>query len=110
MTVRPRYPFVALGVPLVLILLFAYGPMLVLLIGGLVASAHGCTLPIDGSAGPCVFMGVDLAAFLAFAVVCGYLSFFTFPTGTALLGIWLVAAVIVTLVWGLRRWRANARA
>jgi hypothetical protein len=68
------------GVPLVLILLFAYGPMLVLLIGGLVASAHGCSLPIDGSAGPCVFMGVDLATFLAFAVVCGCLSFFTYPT------------------------------
>lgn len=36
MTVRPRYPFAGLGVPLVLILLFAYGPMVVLLIGGMV--------------------------------------------------------------------------
>jgi hypothetical protein len=108
MTVRPRYPFVALGVPLVLILLFAYGPMVILLIGGMVADALGCTLPINGPAGPCLFMGVDLAKFLAFAVLCGYLNFLTFPTGTTLLGIWLVAAVIVTLVWGLRRWRANA--
>jgi hypothetical protein len=52
-------------------------------------------------------MGVDLAQFLAFAVLCGYLNFLTFPTGTTLLGIWLAAAVIVTLVWALRRWRAN---
>lgn len=65
-------------------------------------------MPMDGTAGPCLFMGVDLRPFLAFAVLCGYLNFLTFPTGTTLLGIWLVAAVIVTLVWGLRRWRANA--
>jgi hypothetical protein len=108
MTVRPRYPFVALGVPLVLILLFAYGPLVILLIGGMVAGALGCTMPINGAAGPCLFVGVDLATFLAFAVLCGYLNFLTFPTGTTLLGIWLAAAVIVTLVWGLRRWRANA--
>jgi hypothetical protein len=108
MTVRPRYPFGALGVPLVLIFLFAYGPMVILLIGGMVAGALGCALPINGPAGPCLFMGLDLAKFLAFAVLCGYLNFLTFPTGTTLLGIWLVAAVIVTLVWGLRRWRANA--
>lgn len=94
--------------PLVVILLFAYGPMVILLIGGMVAGALGCAMPIDAAAGPCPFMGVDLATFLAFAVLCGYLNFLTFPTGTTLLGIWLVAAVIVTLVWGLRRWRANA--
>jgi hypothetical protein len=109
MTVRPRYPFVGLGVPLVLILLFAYGPMVILLIGGMVAGALGCAMPINGgAAGPCLFMGVDLAKFLALAVLCGYLNFLTFPTGTTLLGIWLVAAAIVTLVWGLRRWRVNA--
>ena len=65
-------------------------------------------MPINGPAGLCLFMGVDVAKFLAFAVLCGYLNFLTFPTGTTLLGIWLVAAVIVTLVWGLRRWRADA--
>jgi hypothetical protein len=108
MTVRPRYPFVALVVPLVLILLFAYGPMVVLLIGGMVSGALGCATPINGPTGPCLFMGVDLAKFLAFAVLCGYLNFLTFPTGSILLSIWLVAAVIVTLVWGLRRWRASA--
>ncbi len=112
MTVRPRYPFVALGVPLVLLLLFAFGPTVILLTGGMVADALGCAMPcampIDAAAGPCPFMGVDLATFLAVAVAFGYLAFFTFPTGTTLLGLWLAAAVIVTLVWGLRRWRANA--
>jgi hypothetical protein len=108
MTVRPRYPFVALGVPFALIFLFAYGPMIILLIGGMVGGALGCALPINGPMGPCLLMGVDLTTFLSFAVLCGYLNFLTFPTGTTLLGIWLVVAVIVTLVWGLRRWRASA--
>ena len=40
-TVRPRYPFVALGVPLVLLLLFAFGPTVILLTGGMVAGALG---------------------------------------------------------------------
>jgi hypothetical protein len=98
MTVRPRYPFVALGVSLVLLLLFAFGPTVILLTGGIVADALGCAMPIDAAAGPCPFMGVDLATFLGVAVAFGYLAFFTFPTGTTLLGVWLLAAVIVTLV------------
>jgi hypothetical protein len=108
MIVRPRYPFVWLGVPLGLILLFTIGPLAMLLLGGAVAEVLGCTMPIDAAGGPCPFMGVDLATFLAVAVAFGYLAFFTFPTGTPLLGIWLVAAVIVTLVWLLRRRRANS--
>ncbi len=91
MTVRP-YPFVALGVPLVLLLLFAFGPTVILQTGGMVADALGCAMPIDAAAGPCPFMGVDLATFLAVAVAFGYLAFFTFPTGTTLLGVWLLAA------------------
>jgi hypothetical protein len=108
MIVRPRYPFVWLGVPLGLILLFTIGPFAALLLGGAVAEVLGCTMPIDAAGGPCPFMGVDLATFLAVAVAFGYLAFFTFPTGTTLLGIWLVAAVIVTLFWLLRRRRANS--
>jgi hypothetical protein len=103
MSTKPRYPFVALGVPLVLLLLFAFGPMVVLLIGGMVAGALGCTMPIDSAAGPCVFMGVDLATFLAVAVAFGYLAFLTLPVGTTGLAIWFGAAVIVTLIWWLRR-------
>jgi hypothetical protein len=108
MNARPRYPFVWLGVPLGLILLFTIGPLAMLLLGGAVAQALGCTMPIDAAGGPCQFMGVDLTTFLSVAVAFGYLAFFTFPAGSTLLGIWLVAAVIVTLVWLLRRRRANS--
>jgi hypothetical protein len=106
MTVRPRYPFVWLGVPLALILLFAIGPLLALLAGGAVADALGCRMPVAASE-PCLFMGMNLADALSIAVFFGYLAFWTFPTGTTLLGLWLVAAVIVTLVWWLR-WRRAA--
>ncbi len=105
MSARPHYPFVWLGLPLALIILFTIGPFVALLLGGAVASALGCNMPISGST-PCLFMGADLSEALAIAVFSGYLAFFTFPTGTTLLGIWLVAAVIVTLVWLLRQRRA----
>ena len=78
MTMRSRYPFVALGVPLVLLLLFAYGPIVILLIGGMAAGALGCTMPIDAAAGPCSFMGADLTTFLAVAVAFGYAAFLRF--------------------------------
>jgi hypothetical protein len=105
MTARPRYPFVWLGVPLALIILFTIGPLVVLLLGGAVAGALGCNMPIAATA-PCLFMGGDLSGAMAIAVFFGYLAFWTVPTGTTLLGIWLVAAVVVTLVWWLRRRRA----
>ena len=48
-------------------------------------------------------MGIDLADALTIAVFFGYLAFWTLPTGTTALALWLVAAVIVTLIWWLRR-------
>jgi hypothetical protein len=48
----------------------------------------------------------NVADALTIAVLFGYLAFWALPTATTLLGIWLVAAVIVTLVWWLRRRRA----
>ncbi len=104
MTARPRYPSVWLGVPLGLILLFTIGPLALLLLGGAAANALGCTVPISATA-PCMVWGVDLADALTIAVAFGYLAFWTLPAGTTLLGLWLAAALIVTLVWWLRRRR-----
>jgi hypothetical protein len=105
MTARPRYPFVWLGVPLGLILLFAFGPLVALLLGGAVANALDCSMPIAATE-PCLLMGVDLTDAMSVAVFFGYLAFWTLPTGTALLAMWFVTAAIVTLVWRLRRRRA----
>jgi hypothetical protein len=106
MTARQRYPFVWLGLPLALIILFTIGPLVVLLVGGAVAGALGCNMPIAAPA-PCLFMGANLSEAMAIAVFFGYLAFWTVPAGTTLLGIWLVVAVIVTLIW-LVRWRRVA--
>jgi hypothetical protein len=65
---------VALGVPLVLLLLFTFGPTIILLTGGMAADALGCTMPISAT-GPCWLMGFDIAAYLAVAVAFGYLAF-----------------------------------
>jgi hypothetical protein len=103
---RLRYPFVWLGLPLALIILFTIGPLVILLLGGAVAGALGCNMPIAATA-PCLFMGADLSEAMSIAVFFGYLAFWTLPAGTTLLGLWLVVAVIVTLVWWLR-WRRVA--
>lgn len=108
-TVRPRYPFVWLGVPLVLLLVFTFGPIVILLTGGAAANALGCTMPIDAAAGACPFMGVDLATFFAVAVAFGYLAFLTIPVGTTGLAIWFAVAIVVTLVWSLRRRQAKPK-
>jgi hypothetical protein len=106
MTSRPRYPFVWLGVPLGLILLFTIGPTAALLLGAAAAKTLGCDIPISAT-DPCLFLGVDLSAALTIAVVSGYLAFVTIPTGLTLLGVWFAVAVIVTLVWWLRCRRAE---
>jgi len=102
MSAASPYPFFWLGLPLILILLFTFGPLAILLAGGLVADALGCTMPISALA-PCPLMGVDLAGLLAVAVAFGYFAFVTVPAGTTALTLWLVATVVVTLVWWLRR-------
>lgn len=104
---RPRYPFAWLGVPLGLILLFTFGPTMSLILGAAVGGALGCSNPISAIE-PCLFMGVDFAGPVIIAILIGYLGLVTVPIGTTLLGIWFGAAVIVTLVWWLRRRRANA--
>jgi hypothetical protein len=106
MTARPRYPFVWLGLPLALIIFFTIGPLVILLLGGALAGALGCNMPIAATAA-CLFMGADLSEAMSIAVFFGYLAFWTLPAGTTLLGIWLVVAVIVTLIW-LVRWRRAA--
>jgi hypothetical protein len=105
MSTLPRYPFFWLGVPLVLIVLFAFGPLAILMGGGMVADTLGCTMPISGTA-PCLFMGIDLAGLLTLAVFFGYLGFVTVPAGTTALTIWLAVAIVVTLIWWFRRRRA----
>jgi hypothetical protein len=102
MSTRRGHPFWWLGIAFVLIALFITAPFISLFIGGGIADALGCTLPISSTA-PCLFMGVDLADALAVMVFIGYLGFVTIPLATTFFAIWLVIACIVTCIWWWRR-------
>ena len=107
MTARPRYPFVWLGLPLALIILFSIGPLVLLLLGGAVAGALGCNMPIAASA-PCLFMGADLSDAMSIAVFLRLLGLL--DAASRQRPCWesgWSSAVIVTLVWWLR-WRRTA--
>jgi hypothetical protein len=106
MTTLSRYPFVWLGVPFGLILLFTFGPTAALMFGAAAAQTLGCNVPISATE-PCLFLGVDLSGAVIVAILMGYLAFFTLPIGVTLRQIWFAVAMIVTLVWWLRRRRAT---
>ncbi len=102
MSTRRGHPFWWLGIAFVLIALFVTAPFISLFIGGGIADALGCALPISSTA-PCLFMGADLADALAIMVFIGYLGFVTIPLATTIFAIWLVIACIVTFIWWWRR-------
>jgi hypothetical protein len=104
---RPRYPFGWLAVPLALILVFTFGPTASLLLGSIVSGLLDCHNPVS-AAEPCLFMGIDFSQTVTAAILIGFLGLATLPTGMTLLGIWLFAAIIVTLVWWLRRRQTTA--
>jgi len=78
-----------------LILLYMFAPILCVLLSSAVASATGSRLD-EGTTHPCIIFGCDLGWLLYALFVCGWLAFFTVPTG-------LLAIVITILVRGLRR-------
>ncbi len=104
MSARRGHPFWWLGIAFVLIALFITAPFISLLIGGGMAGALGCSLPISSTA-PCLFMGIDLAGTLAVMVFIGYLGLVTIPLATTFFTIWLVIACVVTFIWWWRRQR-----
>ena len=104
MSARRGYPFRWLVITFVLIALFIAAPLISLFIGGGIADALGCTLPISNIAA-CPFMGIDLGDALTIVGFIGSLAFWTIPMATTLFAIWFVVVCIVTLVWWWRRQR-----
>ncbi len=104
MSTRRGHPFWWLGIAFVLIALFTTAPFISLFIGGGMADALGCSLPISSTA-PCLFMGIDLGGTLAVMVFIGYLGLVTIPLATTFFTIWLVIACVVTFIWWWRRQR-----
>jgi hypothetical protein len=74
---RIRRPYLVIG-------LVAFGPLLVSLGAGAVATALGCRLD-EGQPHPCVFGGTDLGSTLYTLGVLGWLSLASIPLGLILL-------------------------
>lgn len=86
---RKRNLFFLLG--LVLILLFAAGPLIVTLGAGSYAANHGCVLH-EGFVNPCIVDGEDVGKTLYSLGMVGWFAIATIPLG-------LGAAAILIFVW-----------
>jgi cytochrome c oxidase assembly factor CtaG len=85
-----------------LVLLYAFAPLLSVLACSVVASLAGCNVS-EAGASPCPILGFDMGGVLVTMLVCGWLIFWTLPTGL----LFLVVFTIIVLI--LRR-RRKARA
>lgn len=75
---------------IVLSILFALGPIILLIIGMTVAEINSCELH-EGYANSCIVLGIEMGDLLYITAVIPWLSFFTIPIG----GIFF----IIGLVW-----------
>lgn len=76
-------------------------PVVLPLLGVLVAQAAGCQMN-EAGASPCLVFGVDLGGTLAFLGVVPWLGFYTLPLGAALLALW-IAVEVISVIWRLVR-------
>ena len=73
-------------------ILFAFGPIIVLLFGMAIAEINSCVLH-EGYANSCIVLGIEMGDILYATAVIPWLSFFTIPVGGVffLIGLaWLI--------------------
>jgi len=85
-----------------LILLYSFAPLLSVLVCGVMASLAGCNVS-EAGASPCPILGYDIGGILVTMLVCGWLVFWTLPSG-------LLFSVVFTVVVLILRRRRKARA
>ena len=81
-----------------LILLYAFAPLLSVLTCGVIASLAGCNVS-EAGASPCPIGGFDMGGVLVTMLVCGWLIFWTLPSGL----FFLVVFTIIVLILRRRR-------
>lgn len=97
---RPtRFPWWVYWLLLALILLFAFAPVLGILLAGFLAEANGCMLN-EGSINPCMIGGTDWGDTLYTLFVLGWFALATLPLGGGALIVWLVILIIHRIAWG----------
>lgn len=82
----------ALWIALVVIVLFAAGPLLSVIASSTIAELAGCTLH-EGNRNPCLVLGMDLGGQLYRMFVAGWYSFITLPIGGLALLVWIGLAI-----------------
>lgn len=85
---------------LALILLFAFAPIISVLLASAIASSAGCDLN-EAVATSCIVMGWEMGPSLTSMFVAGWYMLLTLPVGLVAFGAW-----VLVLVWRLSRRRA----
>jgi hypothetical protein len=77
-----------------LILLYALAPLLSVLLCGVIASLAGCSVS-EAGASPCPILGFDMGGVLVTMLVCGWLIFWTLPSGLLFLVVFTIIVLIL---------------
>lgn len=97
---RPaKFPWWAYWLFLGVIALFAFAPVISVLIAGWVAESNGCALN-EGSINSCMVGGSDMGPMLYSLFVLGWFMLATIPLGGAAFFVWLASLIIHRIAWG----------
>jgi hypothetical protein len=96
----PRWPYIAI---LAVIIVLAIAPVVVAVVSGNIAAAHGCAVD-EGSVHPCLIGGTDYGELFYTLGVSGWLMLATIP-----LGFGAVVILLVVLLIHLATFRRRAR-
>jgi hypothetical protein len=94
-----RFPWWAYWLFLVVIALFAFAPMISMLIASFIAESNGCTLN-EGGINACLVGGTDMGSTLYTLFVLGWFMLATIPLGGAAFFVWLATLIIHRIAWG----------
>lgn len=110
MSDRPikRFPWTIYIVALAVIAFLALGPLISVYLAYLVGDAHGCTVN-EAAIDPCIVMGMDVGAALAYMAIFGWLMLATIPFGAGALAIWLIVLLLNYAIYRARLSAADPR-
>lgn len=96
-TLRP-FPWWAYWLALVVTVIFALWPVGSVVLGSVIANAHGCAVD-EGSVHACVIGGTDWGQTLYTMGVLGWFGLITLPLGAGAGIVWFITLIIHRLAW-----------
>ncbi|MET0438115.1 MAG: hypothetical protein ABW043_11540 [Devosia sp.] len=84
---------------LAVIALFAFAPVISVLVASSIAESNGCNLN-EGSINPCLVAGSDMGPTIYTLFVLGWFAIATIPLGGAAFFVWLATLIIHRIAWG----------